>query len=131
MNADRSKEPCLKDPYVHSYTPTLAAIVRSRQMMKTRVTPFFVTIGTGQPGAGKGGALLAVDSELKLVRKLIPTAANCTAAPENAWIHLARHGKQPEDPTQAYNSHFVVKDQPLTLLDIMNKDIPHAAFVFL
>ncbi|KAG1726903.1 hypothetical protein EDD22DRAFT_1017854 [Suillus occidentalis] len=62
--ADRSKEPCLEDLYVCSYTPTLSALVRSRQLMKKRVTPSFVTIGQGQPGAGKGKALLAVDSEL-------------------------------------------------------------------
>ncbi|KAG2131922.1 hypothetical protein BD769DRAFT_1774982 [Suillus cothurnatus] len=67
-NADGSKEPCLEDLYICSYTPTLSALVRSRQMMKKRVTPSFVTIGQGQPGAGKGKELLAVDSELELVQ---------------------------------------------------------------
>ncbi|KAG2028893.1 CHAT domain-containing protein, partial [Suillus americanus] len=141
--ADRSKEPCLEDLYICSYTPTLSALVRSRQMMKKRVTPSFVTIGQGQPGAGKGKALLAVESELELVRKLVPATANrptisgdaatragaLEALEENTWVHLACHGKQ--DPTQPYNSHFVMRDEHLTLLDIMEKHVPHAEFAFL
>ncbi|KAG1823765.1 CHAT domain-containing protein [Suillus subaureus] len=141
--ADGSKEPCLEDLYICSYTPTLSALVRSRQMMKRRVTPSFATIGQGQPGAGKGKALLAVDSELELVHRLVPATANRTtisgdeatragalqALEENTWVHLACHGKQ--DPTQPYNSHFVMRDEHLTLLDIMEKDIPHAEFAFL
>ncbi|KAG1877232.1 CHAT domain-containing protein [Suillus subluteus] len=142
-NADRSKEPCLEDLYICSYTPTLSALVRSRQMMKKRVAPSFVTIGQGQPGAGKGKALLAVDSELELVYKLVPATANRTtisgdaatragaleALEENTWVHLACHGKQ--DPTQPYDSHFVMRDEHLTLLDIMEKHVPHAEFAFL
>ncbi|KAG1830288.1 CHAT domain-containing protein [Suillus subalutaceus] len=142
-NADRSKEPCLEDLYICSYTPTLSALVRSRQMMKKRVAPSFVTIGQSQPGAGKGKALLTVDSELELVRKLVPAMANRTtisgdaatragaleALEENTWVHLACHGKQ--DSTQPYNSHFVMRDEHLTLLDIMEKHIPHAEFAFL
>ncbi|KAG2114887.1 CHAT domain-containing protein [Suillus cothurnatus] len=142
-NADGSKEPCLEDLYICSYTPTLSALVRSRQLMKKRVTPSFVTIGQGQPGAGKGKELLAVDSELELVQKLVPATANRTtvsgdaatragaleALQQNTWVHLACHGKQ--DRTQPYHSHFVMRDEHLTLLDIMEKDIPHAEFAFL
>ncbi|KAG1816835.1 CHAT domain-containing protein [Suillus subaureus] len=142
--ADRSgKEPCLEDLYICSYTPTLSALVRSRQLMKKRVSPSFVTIGQGQPGAGKGKELLAVDSELELVHKLIPATANRTtisgdaatragaleALQQNTWVHLACHGKQ--DRMQPYDSHFVMRDEHLTLLDIMERDIPHAEFAFL
>jgi CHAT domain-containing protein/tetratricopeptide (TPR) repeat protein len=141
---DRSgKEPCLEDLYICSYTPTLSALVRSRQLMKKRVPPSFVAIGQGQPGEGKGKALLAVDSELELVHKLVPATANRTtisgdaatragaleALQQNTWVHLACHGKQ--DRTQPYDSHFVMRDTHLTLLDIMDKDIPHAEFAFL
>jgi CHAT domain-containing protein len=143
IKADRSKEPCLEDLYICSYTPTLSALVRSRQLMKKRVTPSFVTIGQGQPGAGKGKELLAVDSELELVRKLVPATASRTsisgdaatragalkALEDNTWVHLACHGKQ--DPAQPYHSHFVMRDEHLTLLDIMERDIPRAEFAFL
>ncbi|KAG1758634.1 CHAT domain-containing protein [Suillus occidentalis] len=141
--ADRSKEPCLEDLYICSYTPTLSALVRSRQTMKKLVTPSFVTIGQGQPGAGKGKALLAVDSELELVRELVPATANRStisgdaatragaldALEANTWVHLACHGKQ--DSEQPYHSHFVMRDEHLTLLDIMERDVPHAEFAFL
>ncbi|KAG2040834.1 CHAT domain-containing protein [Suillus americanus] len=141
--ADRSKEPCLEDLYICSYTPTLSALFRSRQLMKKRVPPSFVAIGQGQPGIGKGKALLAVDSELELVHKLVPATANRTtisgdaatrtgaldALQQNTWVHLACHGKQ--DRTQPYNSHFVMRDEHLTLLDIIERDIPHAEFAFL
>ncbi|KAG1871527.1 CHAT domain-containing protein [Suillus subluteus] len=143
IKADGSKEPCLEDLYICSYTPTLSALVRSRQTMKKRVTPSFATIGQGKPGTGKGKALLAIDSELELVHKFVPaTASRITisgdaatragalkALEENTWVHLACHGKQ--DPTQPYNSHFVMRAENLTLLDIMERDIPHAEFAFL
>ncbi|KAG1895828.1 CHAT domain-containing protein [Suillus fuscotomentosus] len=142
--ADRSgKEPCLEDLYICSYTPTLSALIRSRQLMKKRVPPSFVAIGQGQPGAGKGKALLAVDSELELVHKLVPATANRTtisgnaatragaleALQQNTWVHLACHGKQ--DPKQPYDSHFVMRDEHLTLLDIMERHVPQAEFAFL
>ncbi|KAG2346579.1 hypothetical protein BDR05DRAFT_1047897 [Suillus weaverae] len=99
-----------------------SALIRSRQLSKKRMPPSFVTIGQSQPGAGKGKALSAVDNELELVHKLVPATASCTtisgdaatrvdvleALQENAWVHLACHGKQ--DPTQPYNSHFVMRD---------------------
>jgi CHAT domain-containing protein len=112
-------------------------------MMKKRVTPSFVAIGQSSPGAGQGEALLTVDSELELVRKLVPATAKPTtlsgddatragaldALQCNTWVHLACHGKQ--DREQPYYSRFAMKDKPLTLLDIMEKDIPHAEFAFL
>ncbi|KAG1780660.1 CHAT domain-containing protein [Suillus placidus] len=137
------KEACLEDLYICSYTPTLSALVRSRQMMKKHVPPSFVAIGQGQPSTGKSKELLAVDSEIELVRKLVPATANrpsisgdaatragaLQALQENTWVHLACHGKQ--DHEQPYNSHFVMRDEAITLLDIMEKDIPHAEFAFL
>ncbi|KAG2134515.1 CHAT domain-containing protein [Suillus clintonianus] len=112
-------------------------------MMKNCVPPSFVAVGQGQPGGGKGKALLAVDSELDLVHKLVPATVNRSTISGDAatragalealeqitWVHLACHGKQDQD--QPYNSHFVMKDKHLTLLDIMEKDIPHAEFAFL
>ncbi|KAG1778158.1 hypothetical protein EV702DRAFT_1044841 [Suillus placidus] len=107
--ADRSKEPCLEDLYICSYTPTLSALIRSRQMMKKHVTPSFVAIGQGQPGAGKGKALSAVDSELELVHKLVPVTANRNTISGDA---ATRAGA-------------------LEALEENTGDIPHAEFAFL
>ncbi|KAG1862770.1 CHAT domain-containing protein [Suillus subalutaceus] len=115
----------------------------STSMMKTSVTPSFAVIGQSEPGAGQGKALVTIDSELELVRKLVPTTANpitvsgddatragvLDALQRNTWIHLACHGKQ--DCEQPYYSRFAMRDKPLTLLDIMERDIPHAEFAFL
>ncbi|KAG1761799.1 CHAT domain-containing protein [Suillus occidentalis] len=126
--ADRSgKEPCLEDLYICSYTPTLSV----------------GQIETVDEEPWKDKALLAVDSELELVHKLIPATANRTtisgdaatragalkALQKNTWVHLVCHGKQ--DCTQPYDSHFAMKDEHLTLLDIMERDISHAEFAFL
>ncbi|KAG2033448.1 hypothetical protein BDR03DRAFT_830428, partial [Suillus americanus] len=56
-------------------------------------------------------------------------ATRAGALQENNWVHLGCHGKH--DREQPYNSHFVMRDEPITLLDIMEKDIPHAEFAFL
>ncbi|KAG0700147.1 hypothetical protein DFH29DRAFT_1070320 [Suillus ampliporus] len=69
------RELCLEDIYICSYTPTLSALIRARQAMKTHPTPSFVAIGQSQPGAGQGEALLTVDSELELVHELVPPNA--------------------------------------------------------
>ncbi|KAG1869954.1 CHAT domain-containing protein, partial [Suillus subluteus] len=141
--ADGRQELCLEDIYICSYTPTLSALIRSRQMMKSRVPPSFAAIGQSEPGAGQGKALVTIDSELELVRKLVPATANCAtissdaatragalqALQENTWVHFACHGKQGRE--RPYDSHFAMRDGPLTLLDIMYEDIPHAEFAFL
>ncbi|KAG1721703.1 CHAT domain-containing protein [Suillus lakei] len=144
MKADRSgPEACLEDIYICSYTPTLSALIRSRQAMKTCVTPSFAAIGQSQPGAGQGAVLPAVDSELELVHELVPSNVKFTnlsgdgatqagaldALQQNAWVHLACHGKQ--DHEQPYNSRFAMRDKPLTLLDIMENNSPQAEFAFL
>ncbi|KAG1826496.1 hypothetical protein DFJ58DRAFT_828961 [Suillus subalutaceus] len=73
MIADRSGgEPCLEDLYICSYPPTISALIRGRQMMKTHATPSFATIGQSQPGARQGRVLPAVNRELKLVHRLVP-----------------------------------------------------------
>ncbi|KAG0704968.1 CHAT domain-containing protein [Suillus ampliporus] len=136
-------ELCLEDIYICSYTPTLSALIRARQAMKTCVTPSFAAIGQSQPGAGQGKELATVDSELELVHKLLPTNIKFTslsgeeatqagaldALRTNTWVHLACHGKQ--DREQPYNSRFAMRDKPLTLLDIMENNAPHAEFAFL
>ncbi|KAG1740446.1 CHAT domain-containing protein [Suillus paluster] len=142
--ADRSgREQSLEDIYICSYTPTLSALIRSRQTMKICLTPSFVAIAQGQPGAGQGTVLATVDSELELVHKLVPpnvkftylsggeaTQAGALEALQcNTWAHLACHGKQ--DRQQPYNSRFAMRDKPLTLLDIMENNAPQAEFAFL
>ncbi|KAG1729113.1 CHAT domain-containing protein [Suillus lakei] len=131
--ADRSKELCLEDLYICSYTPTLSALVRSRRTMKT--------VNRVQEKARRSWT---VDSELELVRKLVPATGQphhlCLATQPHEQVHSKFCNKTlgctlpvmaSRTLLQPYNSHFVMKDEPLTLLDIMEKDIPHAELAFL
>ncbi|KAG2146332.1 CHAT domain-containing protein [Suillus clintonianus] len=144
VNVDRSgSESCLEDLYICSYTPTLSALIRARQAMKTCATSSFAAIGQSQPGAGQGDVLPAVDSELEPVHTLVPPnikftnvskdeatqAGALNALQCNTWVHLACHGKQ--DLEQPYNSCFAMRDKPVTLLDIMENNSPQAEFAFL
>ncbi|KAG1820393.1 uncharacterized protein BJ212DRAFT_1478508 [Suillus subaureus] len=130
MNADRSKEPCQENLYTCPYTPTLSALVRSKHMMKKHVSLSFVVIRQGQSGAGKGKTLLAVNSELEFVHRLIPVTANRTTISGDKVTRAGALEALQQD-TWLYKSHFVMKDEHLTLLDIMERDIPHAEFAFL
>ncbi|KAG2073862.1 hypothetical protein BDR04DRAFT_1049358 [Suillus decipiens] len=145
MNADGpGPNLCLEDLYICSYTPTLSALIRAQQTMKTRrITPSFAVIGQDQPGAGQGTVLASVYNELELVHKHVPPdikfthlsgdeatqASALEALRRNNWVHLACHGKQ--DYALPSNSHFAMRNKPLTLLDIMENDAPQAEFAFL
>ncbi|KAG1865936.1 hypothetical protein F4604DRAFT_1956764 [Suillus subluteus] len=99
-------------------------------MMKTRVTPSFAAIGQSSPSTGQNKAFLAHDSELELVRKLVPATANpITLSGDDAT--RAGHSTLCNDREQPYCSRFAMKDEPLTLLDIMENDTPQAEFAFL
>jgi CHAT domain-containing protein len=86
-----------------------------------------------------------VEPELELVRSLLPNTptvsftkltsvdatksrALCTMQ-DNTWLHFACHGTQNyEEP---FMSAFLMRDQPLSLLDITQMDISRHEFAFL
>ncbi|KAG0698936.1 hypothetical protein DFH29DRAFT_877650 [Suillus ampliporus] len=117
-------------PIVNVLQHVLKLRRRSRQMMKTRATLSFIAVGQSQSGAGQGTVLAAVESELELVHKLIPPNVDFTtlsgddATRAGALDALQRN-------TWPYNSRFAMRDQPLILLDIMEKNAPQAEFAFL
>ncbi|KAG1825309.1 CHAT domain-containing protein [Suillus variegatus] len=94
------------------------------------------------------GALFTLDSvepELELVRSLLPhpptvsftkiTSVDATksralsALRKNAWLHFACHGTQKLH--EPFNSAFLMRDQPLSLLDIAQVDLSRHQFAFL
>ncbi|KAG1786624.1 uncharacterized protein HD556DRAFT_1313376 [Suillus plorans] len=81
----------------------------------TRCLPFTVFGARrsqfGQPGAGKGKVLLAVDSELELVHKLIPATAKHTTIFGDAATRAGALEALQQDPKQPYNSYFVMRDE--------------------
>jgi CHAT domain-containing protein len=86
-----------------------------------------------------------VEPELELVRSLLPdpptvsftkiTSVNATkstalcALRDNTWLHFACHGTQKFD--EPFNSAFLMRDQPLSFLDITQMDLSRHQFAFL
>ncbi|KAG1747500.1 CHAT domain-containing protein [Suillus occidentalis] len=106
----------------------------------------FAAIGQNCPaGHSSESTLKFVEPELELVRSLLPhpptvsftkiTSADATklralrALRDNTWLHFACHGTQNyEEP---FMSAFLMRDQPLSLLDITQMDLSRHEFAFL
>jgi CHAT domain-containing protein len=133
----------LSQLYISSYTPSLAALIKARRHDRS-LSVSFAAIGQDSP-PGVSFTLDCVERELELVRSLLPlpptvsftkiTSVDATrsralrALQDNTWLHFSCHGTQNyEDP---FNSAFLMRDQPLSLLDITQMDLSRHEFAFL
>lgn len=129
--------------FVSSYTPTLGALIRARQTRlivpetKKTLKSFLVV---GQSDTPNERPLPKVDEEIQAIRACAPSASVLESSGatkkavldglgEHAWLHLACHGHH--HPTQPFQSHFSMHDGPITLLDLIVKDLPHAELAVL
>ncbi|KAG2124402.1 CHAT domain-containing protein [Suillus bovinus] len=140
----RPKGKSLSQQYISSYTPSLTALIKARRSRERSLSVPFVAIGQDCP-AGASRKLDAVEPELELVRGLLPppptvsfskvTSVDATksralcALRDNTWLHLACHGTQKVD--EPFKSAFLMRDQPLSLLDITQTDLSRHEFAFL
>ncbi|KAG2136549.1 CHAT domain-containing protein [Suillus bovinus] len=140
----RPKGKSLSQQYISSYTPSLTALIKARRSHDRSLSVPFVAIGQDFP-AGASFTLDAVEPELELVRELLPhpptvsfskvTSVDATksralcALRDNTWFHLACHGTQRFD--EPFKSAFLMRDQPLSLLDITQTDLSRHEFAFL
>ncbi|KAG2747171.1 hypothetical protein P692DRAFT_201606729 [Suillus brevipes Sb2] len=136
----------LSQQYISSYTPSLTALMRARRRRDRSLSVPFAAIGQNCPaGHSSESTLEFVEPELELVRRLLPsppavsftkiTSVDATksralcAMQDNTWLHFACHGTQNyRDP---FNSAFLMRDQPLSLLDITQMDLSRHEFAFL
>ncbi|KAG2741922.1 hypothetical protein P692DRAFT_20749675, partial [Suillus brevipes Sb2] len=134
----------LSQQYVSSYTPSLTALMRTRRRHGRSLSVPFVAIGQNCPaGHSSESTLEFVEPELELVRSLLPPTVSFTkitsvdatksralcALQDNTWLHFACHGTQNyEEP---FMSAFLMRDQPLSLLDITRMDLSRHEFAFL
>jgi CHAT domain-containing protein len=136
----------LSQQYVSSYTPSLTALMRTRRRHGRSLSVPFVAIGQNCPaGHSSESTLKFVEPELELVGSLLPnpptvsftkiTSVDATksralcALQDNTWLHFACHGTQNyEEP---FMSAFLMRDQPLSLLDITQMDLSRHEFAFL
>ncbi|KAG2746789.1 hypothetical protein P692DRAFT_201773836 [Suillus brevipes Sb2] len=133
----------LSQLYISSYTPSLTALIKARKHDRS-LSVSFAAIGQDHP-PGASFTLDCVEPELELVRSLLPllptvsftkiTSVDATrsralrALQDNTWLHFSCHGTQNyEDP---FNSAFLMRDQPLSLLDITQTDLSRHEFAFL
>ncbi|KAG2354958.1 CHAT domain-containing protein [Suillus spraguei] len=130
--------------YISSYTPSLTALIRARKNHDRSPSVSFAAIGQNRP-AGALFTLNSVEPELELVQSLLPhlptvsftkiTSADATksralcALRDNSWLHFACHGTQ--NFQEPFNSAFLMRDQPLSLLDITQMDLSRHRFAFL
>ncbi|KAG2336891.1 hypothetical protein BDR05DRAFT_1005489 [Suillus weaverae] len=134
----------LSGHYISSYTPSLTALMRARRSHSKSPSVSFAAIGQKRP-AGASFTLNGVEPELDLVLSLLPpppaasstkiTSVDATksgalnALRNNTWVHFACHGTQKYD--EPFNSAFLMRDQPLSLLDITQMDLSRHQFAFL
>jgi CHAT domain-containing protein len=104
----------------------------------------FAAIGQNLP-KGASSPLLSVEPELELVRDLLPptptisftkvTSIESTKSRalrtlrDNHWLHFAFHGTQ--NLNEPLKSAFLMRDQPLSLLDIAQAGLSQHEFAFL
>ncbi|KAH8105745.1 CHAT domain-containing protein [Phellopilus nigrolimitatus] len=130
----------LLDDYISSYTPTLTALINAREFK-----PEIRRHDNGRPRllvvALPDESLPSVEEEYRAIQKdrdfvecLVGEQATREVVIDNfrdhQWVHFACHGKlNPEEPfLHAFRLHD--KDR-LTLLDIIQSNLPNAEFAFL
>ncbi|KAG0691935.1 CHAT domain-containing protein [Suillus ampliporus] len=132
----------LSQLYVSSYTPSLTALIRARR--SSDGSSSFAAIGQNHP-PGHLHPLDAVEPELELVQSLLPrpptvfftkvTSDESTksrvlhALQDHHWLHFACHGTQ--NLAEPFKSAFLMRDQPLSLLDITQTNLSRHEFAFL
>ncbi|KAG2144699.1 CHAT domain-containing protein [Suillus bovinus] len=140
----RANGESLSQQYISSYTPSLTALMRARRSLERSPSVSFAAIGQDHP-AGDSFTLDCVEPELELMRSLLPppptvsftkiTSVDATkstalcALQNNTWLHFACHGTQKWD--EPFNSALLMRDKPLSLLDIVHMDLSRHQFAFL
>lgn len=126
----------LLDMYVSSYTPTVAALLRARSGLLRKLTSPRILV-VGQPG---DKTLPSVQEEISIIRRLgdfvdilVDTEADHSSVIEglqqHSWAHFACHGHLDVQPF--LSSFQLHSGGRLTLLSLMQAQLPNAEFAFL
>ncbi|MDX3583433.1 CHAT domain-containing protein [Streptomyces europaeiscabiei] len=135
---------CVLDRVVSSYTPTLSALLKSRDRLKMRkIPPSRNVLIVAVPDALSLGPLSIAKSEARIVgrhffdaRSLIGSEATRDAVlasiPQYSWFHFTGHIRQAVDPTQCalfFQDHQATG--PVTVAEIVNSLPARAELAFL
>lgn len=144
---DSVTESC-SDYMVSSYTPTLAALISARRILKTIPLSEVKIMPVAVPNAPKLLPLKNTSVEIDIISRIVPPSSilpQNSAAPtvrsiiaalsasdpslSPSILHLACHGQQ--DPRDALESGFAMQDGLLTISKLMQIEMPNAFFAFL
>ena len=144
------------DMYVSSYAPSLSALLRARDHLRSQReahdvsgTPnviSFVAVGQARPSADTGlGQLPEVEHEIQRVcnetnmpsQVKFDNVTGAAASMEGAvqafrdhhWVHIACHGSQHAE--KPFKSWFAMGDGKLTLMRIIQERYTNSEFAFL
>ncbi|KZV64443.1 hypothetical protein PENSPDRAFT_615379 [Peniophora sp. CONT] len=128
---------------VSSYTPSLSALLRSREALSARpppsrpnvlvvaqpATPMYAPLPHTLREGERVGSVITDSVPTLLVDKAATVERTIAAMRESNWVHMACHGYQDtENPTQ---SAFALVDGPLTLYALMGETADNAELAFL
>ena len=125
------------DVYIPSYTPTLSALVESRRKPgsphKTVDKPSLLLVAQPEtlPGArGEIDVLEAVGSQVTTLvsEKATPTTVTASLR-DHQFVHFVCHGQL--EPGKPFDASFELHRGRLTLLKIVQSQLPSAEFAFL
>ena len=152
----RKAEKNLMDIYVSSYAPSLSALIRTRDRMRSQKigrdasgiknSVSFAAVGQARPSADtKLGELPEVEHEIRKIRDEVGmppevtfdvvtgNAATIEGAIEafrhHRWVHVACHGAQHAE--KPFESWFAMRDGKLTLMRIIQERYTNSEFAFL
>ena len=134
----------LANLYISSYTPTLTALIRARQLdLPHAASKGKHFIGIGQANAEGENEIASVGPELANIRERVnglttfthiqgPDSCISRVAEElgkNEWVHFACHGIP--DQEEPFESAFALRDGHFTIERIIQCELRNAEFAFL
>ncbi|MBV7698492.1 CHAT domain-containing protein [Streptomyces sp. TRM70350] len=128
------------DRVVSSYTPTLRALLHTRERPRPSAGPHTRGLIVSLPTTPGCSDLPAAEHEARALHQRHPDAELVTGAAATtqtvlkalagcSWAHFACHGAQ--DLGRPSRGAVILHDGPLTLRDIVRLRLPHAEFAFL
>jgi CHAT domain-containing protein len=125
---------------VSSYTPSLSSLGRARSEYQPIPRLKLRALVVADPGNKELGDLPEAIKEVEVVTELLRSSSvamlvadpNVNSVleqlPQAQLLHLACHGVQNHEPLR---SHFLLRDEPLSIQELVKLNLPSAVFAFL
>ena len=135
--SDEGKLRYFMDIYICSYTPTLSALIQSRNRdsgSRSSVRPSILLVAQPDPSLPTVGGEIQVIQQLdtevtSLISEDATPAAVIDGFQRHQFVHFACHGTL--EAHKPFAAGFELPGERLTLLEIVRSDLPTAEFAFL